>query len=131
MGKKKRSPDGVPGQRQLRAGEVVRQALSEVLQRAHFRDPDLAEANFTVTEVQASPDLRNAKVYVLPLGGENAEALVEGLNRASSYLRGEVNKRVSFKFSIALQFALDHRFDAAARIDSLLHAPGAFDDEER
>lgn len=131
MGKKKHATSGLPGQRQLRVGETLRQALSEVLPRAHFRDPDLAAANFTVTEVQASPDLRHATVYVLPLGGDNAEALVAGLSRAAGYLRGEVDKLVSLKFSPELHFELDHRFDAASRIDTLLHAAPAHDDEER
>jgi ribosome-binding factor A len=109
-----------PSQRQLRVGEVLREALIEALARAHFRDPLLAEAHITVSEVRPSPDLRHAKVYVMPLGGENAEALVAALRRAAPYLRAEVNRRVRLKYSPALDFELDSSFDQAHRIDELL-----------
>lgn len=109
-----------PSQRQLRVGEVLREALIEALARAHFRDPLLAEAHITVTEVRPSPDLRHAKVYVMPLGGEDSEVLVEALRRAAPYLRSEVNRRVRLKYSPALQFELDRSFDEADRIDALL-----------
>jgi len=128
---RKRTTVIASSQRQLRVGEIVRQALSDILPRAHFRDPDLAEANFTVTEVQPSTDLRHATVFVVPLGGENADALVAGLGRAAGYLRGEVNKRVSFRFSLQLNFELDRRFEAAAHIDELLRAKQGSDEEER
>jgi ribosome-binding factor A len=53
-------------QRQLRVGEALRHALVRILERAHFRDPDLQDVSVTVSEVRVSPDLRNATAFVLP-----------------------------------------------------------------
>jgi len=110
-----------PTQRQLRVGELLREALVDVFARAHFRDPILAEANVTVTEVRPSPDLRHARVYVMPLGGRDADALIAALKHAAPYLRAEVNRRVRLKHSPELAFELDRSFDQAGHIDTLLH----------
>ena len=114
---------GTPSQRQRRVGELVREALSDALARGHFRDPLLGEARITVTEVRPASDLRSATVYVMPLGGERAAELIDALRRAAGYLRGEVNRRVTLKFSPSLRFELDRSFEHARRIDGLL-GPG-------
>lgn len=111
-----------PTQRQLRVGEEIRHALSEIVRRAAFRDTDLADLAITVTEVRVSPDLRNATVFVLPLEGE-AEPMVTGLNRATAYLRGQLGKAVSLKYLPALSFVYDRSFDEASRIESIMHRP--------
>ena len=115
---------GEPSQRQRRVGELVREALSEALARGHFRDPLLDEARITLTEVRPAPDLRSARVYVMPLGGERAGDLIDALQRAAGYLRGEVNRRVALKFSPALRFEIDGSFDQAQRIGALLDRGG-------
>ena len=74
-----------PSQRQLRVGEVLRHALTEVLRESEIRDPDLEAASVTVTEVRPSPDMRHALVFVEPLGGKDAERIVEALNRNKSF----------------------------------------------
>ncbi len=117
------STASTPSQRQRRVGELVREALSDALARGHFRDPLLSEARITVTEVRPAPDLRSAKVYVMPLGGERAAELIDALQHAAGYLRGEVNRRVKLKFSPALRFELDGSFEHVQRIDTLL-GPG-------
>ena len=61
--------DGVPSQRQLRVGEVLRKAMVEILERVELRDPDIAGVSITVSEVSISPDLKTAMVFVMPLGG--------------------------------------------------------------
>ena len=58
-----------PSQRQLRVGEDVRHILANLLERGEVRDPDVAGKVITVTEVSVSPDLRNAAVYVVEMGG--------------------------------------------------------------
>lgn len=115
-----RNAAGEPRQRQRRVGEIVREALAEALARGHFRDPLLDGARITVTEVRPAPDLRSARVYVMPLGGERAGDLIDALQRAAGYLRGEVNRRVALKFSPALRFELDGSFDRVQRIETLL-----------
>lgn len=112
-----------PSQRQLRVGEELRHALVEILPRAHFRDPDLQGVSLTVSEVRASPDLKHATAYVVPLGGRDTAAVVKALNRASSYLRGEVARRVQLRAAPELGFAADESFDQAGRIDALLRRP--------
>ena len=119
---------GTQSQRQRRVGELIRGALSEALARGQFRDPVLSEVRLTVTEVRPSPDLRAAKVYVMPLGGEREGDALAALERAAGYLRGEVNRRVSLKFSPALRFEIDRSFETVQRIESLL-GPGDRADE--
>lgn len=103
-------PQG-PSQRQLRVGEIVRRALSDILLRGDHLVPELANASITVGEVRMSPDLRQATVYVLPLGGKDAEAVMAGLAEARGELRRQVTKQVTLKFSPQLKFVLDDSFD--------------------
>ena len=108
------------GKRQLRVGEELRHALSDVLARAEIRDPDLADVSVTVTAVDISPDLRNATAFVVPLAGTNQAAVVDGLNRVAKWLRGQIARRVQLRYSPALVFRLDRSFDNADRIKAVL-----------
>lgn len=112
-----------PTQRQLRVGEALRHALSGVLERGNLRDPALRNVSITVTEVRASPDLKNATVYVMPLGGEAAEDIVEALTRATSFLRGAVAKEVELRHVPRLQIEVDRSFGEVDHIDALLRHP--------
>ena len=112
-----------PSQRQLRVGEQVRHVLVETLAQADFDDPDLAEANVTVTQVQVSPDLKNATVFVIPLGGVKMDETVAALNRAAGYLRGQLGRAVALRFTPRLEFAPDRSFENADRIERILQAP--------
>ncbi len=126
----KRSPTPVraaprgPSQRQLRAGELVRHALVEILRAQEITDPDLADVSVTLTEVRMSPDLRNATVFVEPLGGgEQAAVVVKALNRHHKFLRGRLGHAIDMKFTPALKFLHDETFDAAARMNRLFADP--------
>lgn len=112
-----------PGQRQLRVGEEIRHVLAAIFERENFRDPALADVRLTVTEVRPGPDLRHARVYVVPLGGGDMQKILEGLKRVKQFLRREVARRVTFKFIPDLIFAADTTFDEAERISRLLHKP--------
>ena len=107
-------------QRQLRVGEALRHALVRIVERGHFRDPDLQDVSVTVTEVQVSPDLHNATAFVLPLGGANQEAIIAALRRAIPYLRGQLAHEVDLRAVPILSIAADTSFDYATHIDSLL-----------
>ena len=109
--------------RQLRVGEELRHALSEILAREEVRDPALAGVSVTVTAVDASPDLRHATAFVVPLGGANQQAVVDALNQAAKWLRGRVARQVQLKFAPTIDFALDRSFDQAERIEALLRQP--------
>lgn len=112
-----------PGQRQLRIGEEIRHVLASILERETFRDPALADVRLTVTEVRPSPDLRHARVYVVPLGGGDPKPILEGLKRVRPFLRRELASRLTTKFIPDLIFAADMSFDEAERIGRLLHRP--------
>jgi ribosome-binding factor A len=94
MSQKNRRPGKGPSQRQLRVGELLRHALAEILEREEFRDPVLADATVTVTEVRASPDMRNATVFVMPLGGRDGTEIVAALRRAAPFLRRRLGARL-------------------------------------
>jgi ribosome-binding factor A len=107
-------------QRQLRVGEALRHVLAELLMRGAVHDPALVEARLTVSEVQVSRDLRHAVAYVTELGGDLGDELLDALNRAAPYLRGEAARRVHLKYAPTLVFRSDPSFAEAARIDALL-----------
>jgi ribosome-binding factor A len=109
-----------PTQRQLRAGELVRHALAEILARGDVHDPVIEAHLITVPEVRMSPDLRQATIYVMPLGGRDAKPVLAALERNKRYLRGEIARRVNLKFAPEIRFRLDERFDEAERIEKLL-----------
>lgn len=110
-------------QRQLRVGELVRHALSDLLAREAVHDPVIAAHTITVPEVRMSADLRLATIYVMPLGGRDQSAIVAALERHSKFLRGEIAKRINLKFAPELRFRIDERFNEAERIERLLRSP--------
>ncbi len=109
--------------RLLRVGENIRHALSEIFARGEIRDPALDGVSVTVTEVRCSPDLRNATVFVMPLGGVKEKDVVDGLNRCRKYIRGQLSHMVSMKYLPKLTFTTDSSFGEADHIEQLLHSP--------
>jgi ribosome-binding factor A len=120
---KRHSDSKGPTQRQLRVGEMIRHALTEILMRLDMLDSDLDGKNITVTEVRVSPDLRNATIYTLPFGRGNPAKLSAALTRHQKLLRGELAKRLNLKYMPNLSFQIDNTFEKAQRIDELLHSP--------
>jgi ribosome-binding factor A len=113
------SPQG-PSQRQLRVGEMLRHALSQILVRCEIRDPDLEGVSVTVTQVKPSPDMRHATIFVEPLGGKNAKQIVTALNRHKAFLRGEMGHMIELKFTPELRFIEDESFSEAQKIEDIL-----------
>jgi len=109
-----------PSNRQLRVGEMLRHALADVLYRNEIRDPDLDGVSVTITQVKPSPDMRYATVYCEPLGGKNAKEIVAALNRHKGFLRGEMGKLISTKFTPDLRFVEDESFAEAEKIENIL-----------
>lgn len=110
-----------PSQRQLRVGESLRQALSEILVREDFFDTDLENISITISEIVVSPDLRNASVYTMPLGGSNIEIVLPALNRLAPMIQSLVSKKVRLKRTPRFRFFLDQSFENASRMSLLLH----------
>jgi ribosome-binding factor A len=118
--------DASPGggsQRQLRVGELVRHALAEMLTRGEVHDPVIEKHLVTVPEVRMTADLRLATVYVMPLGGRDAEEVVAAFERHKKFLRAELAHRINLKFAPDIRFRVDERFAEADRIEKLLHSP--------
>lgn len=112
-----------PSQRQLRAGELIRHALVEIMREEDINDPDLAGVSVTVSEVRMSPDLKHAICFVEPLGGEHAPEVIAALNRHAKFLRGRLGRQIEMKFTPDLKFLHDESFDEATRMSRLFDDP--------
>ena len=111
-------------QRQLRVGEEIRHALAAILMRGDVPWPQgLNPPTVTVTEVAISPDLKNATVYVMPLGGEKLKETVKAMNEGAGFFRHAVGKAVTLRHVPKLKFIADETFAAAQAIDDILHKP--------
>lgn len=115
--------DAGPSQRQLRVAEEIRHVLAGLFERRDFRDPELAAAQITVTEVRLTPDLKHAQVYVARLGRPDVDLLLPVLTRAAAFLRGQVAHAVRLRYTPELHFHADHALEYAVKIDRLMHQP--------
>ena len=120
-----------PSQRQLRAGELIRHALVDILREEEIHDEALAGVSITVTEVRLSPDLKHATCFVEPLGagveaapttGHESE-IIKALNAHAKFLRGRLGSKLDMKFTPDLRFRHDESFDAASHMDRLFADP--------
>ena len=115
--------DSTPSQRQYKVGEIIKKALVETFERVEIRDPALSGTSITISQVEVGPDLKLARVYIMPLGGHNQEEVLEGLERATTFLRKNVAERVSLKYTPRLVFKVDNAFDSSQHIDRLFKSP--------
>ncbi|RZJ30252.1 MAG: 30S ribosome-binding factor RbfA [Brevundimonas sp.] len=131
MGRKQIKTLSGPSQRQLRAGELIRHALVEVLREEEIHDPAMEGVSVTVTEVRLSPDLKHATCFVEPLGAGVSDAptaghvteIVKALNAHAKFLRGVLGKHIDARFTPDLRFRHDESFEAAERLNRLLDDP--------
>ena len=107
-------------QRQLRVGEMIKQSLSMIFMKNEAKVPKLETNTITVTEVKMSQDLKIAKAYVLPLGGKNAEEVINVLKEYSFFFRLILSKKVAMKFLPKLLFRKDESFEYAEKIENLI-----------
>ncbi|MDI6625120.1 MAG: 30S ribosome-binding factor RbfA [Brevundimonas sp.] len=132
MSSRKPNPKaGTVSQRQLRASEMIRHALVEVMRENEIRDPALTGVSVTVTEVRLSPDLKHATCFVEPLGagvdatdvGAHVDEIVKALNAHAKFLRGALGRHIDMRFTPDLRFRHDVSFAAAERLNRLLDDP--------
>ncbi|HYC67652.1 30S ribosome-binding factor RbfA [Brevundimonas sp.] len=122
---------GTVSQRQLRAAELIRHALVDVLREEDIHDPALKEVSVTVTEVRLSPDLKHATCFVEPLGAGvdsapvagHVDEIIKALNAHAKFLRGVLGRRIDMRFTPDLRFRHDESFAAAERLNRLLDDP--------
>ena len=107
-------------QRQLRVGEMIKQSLGMIFVRNEAKVPNLETNDITVTEVKMSQDLKVAKAFVLPLGGEKAEEKIKLLKQFSFLIRKVLSKKITIKFLPKILFAKDESFEYAERIENLI-----------
>ena len=113
--------DNAPfSQRQLRVGELIKQSLGQIFLKDEAKVPILETKSITVTEVRMSPDLKNAKVYVMPLGGKDTEHAVNILTECSYLIRKALSKKIDMKFLPKVSFVGDKSFDYAEKIEKLI-----------
>jgi ribosome-binding factor A len=113
-----------PSQRQLRVAELVRHALTQLLQRGEVPDPAIENSLLSVTEVAMSPDLKIATVFIAPLGGGDPQPLVRALARNARLIRGKLSPAIGqIRYMPEFRFRADESFDNYSRIDELLHRP--------
>ena len=107
-------------QRQLRVGELIKQSLGQIFLRDEAKVPILETKNITVTEVRMSQDLKNARAYVIPLGGKDSEKTVNILTEFSHLIRKALSKKIEMKFLPKVSFVSDKSFDYAEKIEKLI-----------
>ena len=107
-------------QRQLRVGELIKQTLGQIFLKEEAKVPSLITKNITVTEVRMSADLRNARAYVIPLGGKDTENAVNMLTKFSYLIRKALSKKIDMKFLPKVSFVGDKSFDYAEKIEKLI-----------
>ena len=107
-------------QRQLRVGEMIKQSLSMIFIKNEAKVPNLETNMITVTEVKMSQDLKIAKAYVMPLGGKDADKVIETLKEYSFLIRKILSKKVFMKFLPKLLFRKDESFEYAEKIENLI-----------
>ena len=107
-------------QRQLRVGEMIKQALSMIFIRGEAKLAEINTKEITVTEVRMSPDLKTAKAFVLPLGGKNSQEVIEKLKEFSFIIRKVLSKKITMKFLTKILFVKDESFDYAEKIENII-----------
>jgi ribosome-binding factor A len=116
-----RRSDNAPfSQRQLRVGELIKQSLGQIFLRDEAKVPAFETKNITVTEVRMSPDLKNARAYVIPLGGKDTDEAVNSLTKFSHLIRKALSKKIDMKFLPKVHFVGDKSFDYAEKIEELI-----------
>jgi ribosome-binding factor A len=112
-----------PSQRQLRVGEEIRHILAQIFLRGRVHEEILLRNSISVTEVRMSTDLKQARVFVMSLGGKELQDIVIALNTLAPIIRMEMAKQLTTKFIPRLLFKPDLRYERAERIDILLRSP--------
>ena len=118
-------------QRQLRVGELVKQNLGELLIKNEAKIPLINSKLITVTEVRMTPDLKTARVYVIPLGGVDTKETVRILTENSHLVRKALSKRLDIKFLPKLTFIEDNSFEYAEKIEKIIKKNKINDTEKK
>ena len=117
---KKPKNNSFKSQRQLKVGEELRHLISTVLLRETFYNEHIKNNNITITEVNMSPDLKNAKIYIMPLGGKNKIDVLNSLNKVAGRIKKIISTNISLRQTPKLFFQIDETFEYAENIHNIL-----------
>ncbi len=108
-------------QRQLRYSELIRSLICDCLLVEDFYNFSFKTTSITISYVKMSKDLRIANVYLMPLGGDNKNKIIEEINTQKYIFQKYLSKaRLNSKFTPRINFYLDDSFDEAEKIEKLL-----------
>lgn len=124
------APVKVPGNRQKRVAEEIRQILAGIFSRGDFFSPELRDRSITITQVNVSPDLRNALIFVMPLGGKDTQEILAYLKKYRGELRYLLSKEIQLRYIPNLKFILDDAIEQAAKINALFAKIKPTNDED-
>ena len=125
------SKASAPSQRMLRAGELIRHALADIVSRGDIGDPEVDRLVPTIAEVQVSPDLKIATAYVRSLIIGKEQQTVDVLNRNRKFIRGLLTPRLEMKFMPEVRFRIDTSLEYANKVDEILRKPEVQRDLEK
>lgn len=117
------SKASAPSQRMLRAGELIRHALAQVILRGDIGDPEIDKLVPTIAEVQVSPDLKIATAYVRSLIIGKEQQAVDVLNKNRKFIRGLLAPKLDMKFMPEVRFRIDTSLEYANKVDEILRKP--------
>ena len=108
-------------QRQIRYGELIRSLISDCLLKEDFYDQSISSTSVTISYVKMSKDLKIASVYLMPLGGENQQNLLENIKQKKYIFQRYMSKaKLKSKFTPKINFFIDDTFNEAEKIEKLL-----------
>ena len=110
-------------QRQLRVGQEIKKIIAQMIEKGDLRDPWFSEAFITITEVNVSPDLKYATVYVMTLNGKNIDEAIERLNASAWLLKKQIGSKLQLRYTPDLKFVEDDSFAQVDKIEQLLRDP--------
>ncbi|HZS44916.1 MAG TPA: 30S ribosome-binding factor RbfA [Blastocatellia bacterium] len=111
------------GRRPIRIAEQLRQEVSSIVE---YELNDDRIGFVTVTDVEVSPDLKNAKVFISLMGSEEDRVKsLDALNHAAGFVRRELGARLRLRYTPQLSFLYDHSIERGARIEELLKEEAA------
>ena len=110
-----------PSQRQIRFGEVIREIISDTINKNHILNEEIELGSITVSFVKVSKDLKIASVYIMPLGGYEKEKILDLINKNKHIFQKDISqKRLRIKYTPKINFYLDDTFEEAQKIAKLL-----------
>ena len=113
--------NNLPSQRQIRFGEVIRAIVSEALSKDYVLNEENDLSMVTVSFVRMSKDLRIASIYIMPLGGENKNKILDLLNENRFLFQKAISTaKLKSKFTPKINFFIDDSFEEAEKIEKLL-----------